>query len=633
MANGDDNPFGYSSRRGRRGSGFSETDALPGSNENSPQYDRVFNPQGENEYSNLPENPNQIEEAIFLSRRNEYVRSLRSELRDALKRVQYWPNAGRFVIPKQNTFAAHLALVREGNTVDIHFDPSTYLYFDRIIAQHANSPELFDPRHRDYAKYENLRDNLAVLRNDIMGIYMNDGSFDPGDEKYLPKLMQIATLIGDALYVGNKPTKAVFDSLDKDLLNIEGAGAANLYEFLMEHQTSDTFLGNVKAALLRIFARPDNQWHLPAIEATPFCSAGLTAPAMRDELCTCSHRELQAWCAELAGQQLQAQPLATPAAVQAITSGERREAINHGHTILEWLRNIKFSDKSLKDFIDTGNPASTLPERDAINALIDAYYDIGSTAFQTHPQLYLNPKIQVANEVLESLEHALQLMAKLEKPRSIADTMQISVDETQQPDKWNEMAGHTVDRLMQTLKGGLEEAVGAMEQQQMDMAAEQEELADRQIEMALANHAVFTRGRRKRKKQASGQGVAKQRKTDQAIRADDYALGQGAHAGRMDKSRDGIVDKTMAHTAQEAQIARTKAQVQAVQETTQTNAASQIDPALVKQLGHAMLKMQKDSETAAANLPPEVVKAMQEQSAAQRLADNKNNPKSPQIGH
>jgi hypothetical protein len=370
------------------------------------------------------------------------------------------------------------------------------------------------------------------------------------------------------------------------------------------------------------------------------------APALRDELCQCSHRDLKTRCAEL-NTEISAHPQATKEQVDSITIAEKREAVNHGHTILEWLRNIQFSNKSLQDFVDTGNPTQTAPERDAMNMLIDAYYDIAETAFKSQPELFNHPKIKAANEALESLEHALGLMAILEKPKSLADTMQISSDETQQPEKWHEMCGHTVDRLMSTLKGGLEEAVSAMEQQQQDMEQQQEENADRQAD-ALANHAAFSKGRKKRKQRASGGGAAKQKKIDLAIKADDYALAQGAHAGRKETGRGTLGDAPKPTSASrttadrsvsadpmvEAQIQAGRAKLQGVDIGVQPPSQPMpIDSALVKQLGKAMLQMQKDSDAAAANLPNDAVRTVQEQTSTQRVESSKSNPKNrPRIG-
>lgn len=620
----------------------SDTDALPGGSENSSSYDRLYNTQGENEYSNLPENANQIEELHLRRREEEYVKNQRSDLREALKRVQYWPYAGRFIIPKENTYAAHLALVRQGNTVDIHFDPKTYLYFDKVIADQAKRPELFDPKHQDYKKYETLRENLAVLRNEIMCIYMDDGSFDPGDEKYFPKMLAIANEIGDALNSGKRIHRVLFPSLDADVLNVEAEGGKALYEFALDRQTPNGLLGTTWATIRKLAGQESNQWGLPPLEKTAFSPEHLMALPPRDEpLCRCDSRDLNARVTDIANEQVaQFAAAQNKAAVDEVRQHQRVEAVRHGHIILDWLRNIQFSEKSLQDFVDTGNPTQTAPEREVMNMLIDAYYETVSTALLSQPDLMNNPRIQAANETLEVLEHSIELMAKLEKPKSIADTMQISNDESQQPEQWGKLAKQTVQRLMDTLKGGLEEAVGAMEQQAQDQALQQEEMADRQIEAALANHAAFGKGRKKRRKQASGAGAAKQKKVDMAMKADDYALGQGVHAAKANKDRDGIVDSAqkakpatrpiMRQDLQEAsgtrsidsQLARMKLQGQeiGVQAPSQP---SMIDSALVKELGKAMLQMQKDSDTASANLPPEVINAVNQQSSTQRVADNK----------
>lgn len=596
-----------------------DRDALPGNFENSRAYSRLYDPQGELEYTNLPENAAQLELANLVRARNKHLRNAESEaveFREALKRVQYWQHAGRYIIPKQNTFAAHLALVREGNQVDIQFDPKTYLYFDKVIVEHANKPELFNPNHPDYQKYASLRENLAVMRNDLMGDYMDDGSFDPGDEKYLPLLAQIAAEIGDALNADNKFKKVVFPSIDTKTVNVEGEGAAYLYEFLLKRQVPETTLGNGWAALREFVGMPRNQWKLPPIEFTAYSTKGLNALPPVDEMTNISAHELRRRAVEQAEEIKAISDPTDTHLINEITSPERREAIKHGKTIIEWLKNIQFSEKSLQDFVDSGRPGEQNTEKDAMNTLVDAYYNVMDTAVHSKPSILENEKIQAANKVLEAVEHSIELMAKLENPHSHEDAMDIGAA----PDNWDDLSKETVERLMTRIKDGLEHAIAEIELQQDEVDQAREAFADQQVDEALSMQKSYMAKRARKQK-----GANQQQRIDRALRADDQAAGQGAYAdddddairiarqkvktdstiqaARRTKQGDNTTknakDKA-ADESMETKIAMDKAMNKNM--GGKTTGAIPANGELVKQLGKNLMHMQQQANVAASEI-------------------------------
>ena len=601
----------------------SDTDARPGSSENSPEFDRIYNPQGENEYTNLPENAAQLEYANVARQQNEYLLSLRDEMRNTLTRVQYWPHAGRFVIPKQNSFGAHLALIRQGNQVDIQFDPKTYLYFDKIIALHARKPELVNPHHPDYAKYETLRENIAALRNDIMGIYMDDGSFDPGDEKYLPRLSQIAAEIGDALNSDSPAKKPFFPSIDMEIANIEGEGAAYIYQYVHDRQVSNTMLGRAWGAIRRVLGQPDNQWQLPDIELTAFSARGLNMVPPADEATNLTPHELRQRAAQQAAELSEVIDPSDTHAIRDITSPERREAIKHGKVIIDWLKNIQFSDKSLQDFVDSGRPGEANQELDDMKMMVDAYYHIMDTAIRHQPTLMDHENIQSANDALQAVEHSIELMAKLENPHSQEDAMDIGADIANQPEKWHELSKETVKRLMERLRAGLEHAVAEIELQQQETDSANEAYAKTQVEDALAMQHAYMAKRAKKQK-----GITQQQRIDQALRADDRAAGQGAYRDDADTEDAIRIARQKLKNDQLVQQMRTKlnsdsgtksAKGKTIDESMAAKMAADealnkhlggkntvgktgMDDELVKQLGKNIMAMQQQANVAASEI-------------------------------
>ncbi len=503
-------------------------DGRPGGRGFSAEYARRYDPQGEGEYTNLPSNRIQLEMAHAereAAERAEMLREMHEE--GSSGRIQFWPNVGKFIIPVEETFAAHQQLVQKGaDGAKLGFDTQAYRFFDRVIVETAGRPDIFDPNRATYGQYAPLRENLAALRNYVMGTYMTDGSFDPGDERYIPQLVSMATEVGRAISNEKRLLPALFaPSLDTKLLNMEGDGAAYAYRHLKKLERTTGLFNSVVSDIRRWMGMPVREWDLPPVEYTPFSEDGLNARAPLDPL-TMSDEKLRAYAQKLALEKVQAQEQEEAAVEESLNNATKRETVEHGITILRWFKDIKFSDRSPQSILQDGSADEKREMVGVVAKFVGFYQQIMSRAMARDPSLSNSEQIQQGNEAAKVLKHSIELMAKLEKPKSIADTMSVSVDETRQPDKWNELKGHTVDRLMQTLKGALEHTFGSMEQQVDDHERAQEEAVE-QTQDSLLSADMLKRKKRKLKQQKKSAQV--------------NAFNQRRNAN--DVNGDGIADK------------------------------------------------------------------------------------------
>ena len=676
---------------GRRGGGFGdrnrdgiddEIDRRPGNSGTSPEYARLYDRRTEQEFSNRLETANQIEQARILAEYQSEQEQARDALTDAQKQVHFFPSVGKFIIPEENTWAAHVALVRD-NSTHLFFHPDKYLYFDRIIAQELGNPALYDPEHPDYRKYEGLRTNLEVLRNDIIGYYLNDGAFNPGDEIHIPKIEGIARAVAQGLKNDVWWKRPFTRSISADVANVEGVGAREIYKFLLSGQDapeSDTPFNRILHRSLKL---PLHNWNLPPLEQTPFSDAALSAAPPRpnkapsisaerarerslaadheahlanrseravsiakrlrtpesldvptqeqsiDEARTIlrwlknlslAERPLEEWLAqgtpaeqsekveavsrlvELYGGQVKIAAAHSPATTHELvmqsahdaagalalgisdhtldnlpdnhpriatledalagtpqawddrqnhsvsellstletglewasgknvsdvspaerllemsrrihmsakklrsidTLGEpaRIESIELAREILRKLKGLGFADKPVETLINQpGNAAEKAALAQQIGQMADSYHALLAEAAQTNPDLMKDARVIEANQAVGQFAHAVSLMAAKEIPTSLAAAQQIAADVTQMPEEWKGLAGRTVGRLMQSMEGGLEKAVGELQAQQQEQQQD-EELARQIIEANAQSHGLH---RRKRRRRSSG---------------------------------------------------------------------------------------------------------------------------------
>jgi hypothetical protein len=694
MARGD-----WNGRNGNR-----DFDGKPGNAGESPSYSRIYDRRGESEYSNRAETSIQIRRTA-LEQQAETEDSAREALLSAQSRVHVFPSVGKFIIPTgyENTWAAHAELIKDVDQ-NLYFNPEKFAYFDRIIAQKLNAPALTDPTHPDYAKYEGLRTNLAVLRNDIVGYYVEDGSFDPGDEKYIPHIASIASAIADGLRNDTWYRRPFSRSISLDVANVEAIGARDIYKYLLSVQSKPAgVLEGLRYRFNTAMGIPNRAWNLAPLEDTPFSDAGLSAAPPPQEQCF-TPTEMEAACAADYNRMVTTSESMTRTAhglqsVHTLTPPIRETSVEEARTILRWLKNLQFTDRDMEEWMDHGTPAEQAVKAEALSRLVDIYSGELFKATRTRPEIFyarevddaseaagglaaglalhtlnalpsshsgivtldaaidamppvwehrstqsvrrlldtletglqhatrtdiidqspadrllemsarireraaelrsvhemnrpareesielareilrkmkkmqfsdrtleewvdtgtagekaafaqkidemvetyhslmteaavhnpnilLDARVKEASDAVGSFAHAVSLMAAKEIPNSLAAAQQISADITQMPEEWKSLHGKTVDLLVQSMEGGLEQAVHDMQMQQAEQQKQDEEIAQDTMEAAMAQSGHLRRKRRRRYR--SGQSAGAQRKVDRDIKADDYALGQG----------------------------------------------------------------------------------------------------------
>lgn len=382
---------------GRRGK-FSEEpvsdyDGQPGSFENSRSYDRIYNPEGENEQTHLLENANEIELANILRRRRAALERGYAASLAAQSQVQFWHGVGKFITPEDNSYMAHFDLVDHGPT-DLHFDPKAYPLFDKIIADHARIPALSDPNHPHYGEYEGLRNNIAVLRNFVFTDTFKDGSFDPGDELHIPRIVGIAQTIGDGLRNDSWLGRVFTPAVNVHLAKVPGEGAVELYEHLVNNQHQRGPFAWIKNIVLQLFSQPLRDWDLPPVSETPFSEAGMNAPSPHSGHAQSKTPEAALSAAMNASVTMQASPAApTPppardhkdhsskvqdarATIEALQQiaqeldaktkrfkqvsemeePAREESVELAREILRKLRNMRFDDQEMEALLDQAAP-------------------------------------------------------------------------------------------------------------------------------------------------------------------------------------------------------------------------------------------------------------------------------------
>lgn len=569
-----------------------DRDGVPGTSTTSPSYDQIYNPQGENEDTNLPENPNQLEAGFFLRRKRAEERANRRSLMRSGARIQFWHGVGKFVLPAENTFAAHHELVEHGPT-ELHFSPSAYPAFDKIIAATCNQPALYDHSNKHYAEFEGMRNNIAVVRNFLFSRMFNDGSFDPGDERCIPLIQEMAKEIGESLKHDSWIGRVTAPAINMKLANIEGEGAAEMYRHLLSRQRPKTTLNWLNSQFLSFFRQPLRQWNLPALEQSPFSEANLYAPPPHTPLSQEQLADTIKRAAEFAVERGAAPaPVTVENApeemapylkaaqtllqmvdtldkkvdrleqIDAMEVAPKEESVRIGIEILRKLRNLEFQRPEMETLLDTASPPSTDQGRDAsavplvdpeqavptdalprniymqqrtaqrmvkqarkVQQIVEVYERYLEQALRVDPTIRESEGVVEANEAIRTYVHEIKLLAALEIPNAISQAQQIGASQTQDPQRWDELHDRAVDRLMASLEEGIEDALDAIDQQQMDQDRERDEQSHAQDSSQGQSSGQGRRKRRRR--QASSSTGKSQIKTDLALKADDFAKGEG----------------------------------------------------------------------------------------------------------
>ena len=450
-------------KSGWGGRGDNDIDRKPGNSTESRSYSRHFDPRSEQEFTNRMEVQNQIEQARLLKDLAAQEEAAREGAMRGARAVHFFPSVGKFIIPEENTWAAHRQLVEDDRN-NLYFRPEKYVYFDQIIADRLRIPALTDERHPDYAKYEGLRTNLEVMRNDIIGMYLNDGGFDPGDEKYIPLISGIATELGNALAHDKWYARPFTRSIGMDVANVEGVGAREMYKHLLSVQEEAGPMYRVTHAFRTALGMPDRTWGLPPLDATPYSEHGLSAPPPAHGA-SCPPGEAQAVSREAAEQMAALSIHAVTEAhklrsIDTLTPPTREESVEEARKILRWLKNLQFSDKDMEEWMGHGTPAEQLAKTQAVARLVEIYQAELHRGTQRTPALASELAIQDANDAAGAMSQGLLEHSMGSLPADHPHLKELDSLLATLPESWEMRQTQSAERLLEKLESGIEYASG-----------------------------------------------------------------------------------------------------------------------------------------------------------------------------
>ncbi len=183
---------------------------------------------------------------------------------------------GRYVIPRRSGWKPLLKIIHDP-VPNIDFSANIYPAFDGILGDHFQSPYLLDPLDDKYESYEDLRDNIAAVRNFLMESYYAKTPAGMTPAAARQALAEIAGFVGDGLYnnwlylgviPNHNPTQPFIDLAKARKPN--GEGAQYIYEKILEHQRHSNWMRPFAAVVALFGGKPIADWKLPSARETPF---------------------------------------------------------------------------------------------------------------------------------------------------------------------------------------------------------------------------------------------------------------------------------------------------------------------------------------------------------------------------
>jgi hypothetical protein len=235
-------------------------------------------------------------------------------------------------------------------------------------------------------------------------------------------------------------------------------------------------------------------------------------------------RQQYYWEEEEPEEKSQERPAKKTRAAEEVVDDVKRESTRLGIIILRWLKQVKFNDKSLKEVLEAGTAEDKEELRGIVGYVIQLYEGLAAHMISRHPALANGQKMEEGFAVAKVFKHAINILVALEAPSHMAAASKnIGAGITSQPERWNELQGESVDRLMQTIKNSLEDAFGALELR-IDSHERAQAEATEQVQDAM--EAEAQKRKRRRKKQSKGaaqQNAFNQRRNSSDLNGDGIA--------------------------------------------------------------------------------------------------------------
>ena len=407
----------------------------------------------------------------YLIERNERDDRLQNEINERMahERIHYHPDSGKFVAPKYDILEAHLQLVKHPE-YDLAFSTKNYPNFDALVAEKAEIPALSNKSHPDYARYEGMRRNIAVVRNFVLDQFFPDGKFDAetDDERKLELVPEVAEELGLALQRGKWWMKRPYMVyLDHDKANIEGSGAAEMYNALLGVQRRFTIF-NLRSLLP---GHDNKEWELPPVVDTPFSPANMLATLPEGASLTAKDgdepNEIQRGLQSANGLLSAAIDLERCATrlktVQSLEKPVLDESVELGREILRKLK-IQISPGGQTEGVDI---AEARNEQARLMAkATDIYTDYLAAACVAKPEICNDPIILQANEAAGKLAYIVKAATvnALSETGDNYTAARLQKDISTMPANWKDVSNDTVEGLVDKIDKAYEYSAATLAQ-------------------------------------------------------------------------------------------------------------------------------------------------------------------------
>ncbi|MCI5049438.1 MAG: hypothetical protein MRY32_03820 [Rickettsiales bacterium] len=391
---------------------------------------------------------------------------------EAARSVRHVSGVGKFIIPKENTWAAHRMLVLDPK-LKLGYSANNHPYFDHIVSEKAKYKPLTNQGDARYPAYDSMRENLAIVRNFIMSDYFPDGSVDANDEAKLRHMAQIAHFVGDAIANDGMFPNPFKPRISKRKANMPGTGAQYIYKQLLKRQNYNSWLSPITFPLAILTGRTHNIWDLPPLDESPFSDYALQQPPPKMQR-TYNEDEIPEVCDTMAKNDRMPQDMSAQYAeginhlsedlthaghmhgnVDHLQEPTKRESVEIAKEILRKLK-VKLGNALIANGL-TPFPADNMSILDAVKGVVQVYeYHLHKlTAFD--PNIMENPAIIQTNNAIGKLGYigkveALRMAQRGKDPQA---AQAIHDQLMQMPDEWHNPKEERIGELLEQLENGL----------------------------------------------------------------------------------------------------------------------------------------------------------------------------------
>jgi len=183
---------------------------------------------------------------------------------------------GDYVVPPILSWETLHDVVKDP-TYDIDYSIQKYPHFDGRIDEIIGSDEFNNPLNAKYEKWQNLRDNIACVRNYLLIHYFEQNPNDISEQSAEDMMEDIAKFIGEGcqnnfLFLGLIPNHNPMNPfIDVHKANEpDGAGARYIYERILARNRQSSWLKPFDAVVKFFTGSSVPDWQLPDMYDTPF---------------------------------------------------------------------------------------------------------------------------------------------------------------------------------------------------------------------------------------------------------------------------------------------------------------------------------------------------------------------------